>query len=330
MLAITILLLHTGLPSLVHATSPSNDEVLQHLMPQLMQYMDPKSLLPYLQKYSLVSQDDVDYIMNPLRTEDERRQRIVTRSPIRDPEAFDRFVKCLAEEPEHTGHKYLTRRLREAIERKRQHPFSKFPLPQPVNVTQSDYFSHAERLSSFRQQKSPPSTHVHGGLMQKSPPSTYVHGGRMQESPPSTYVHGGRMQESPPSTHVRGGRMQKSPPSTHVHGGRMQKSPPSTHVHGGRMQRRSSEQLERSTIHYFMERTSSMRERQLDKQPAKLHRQHSASAADRTKSPSCTTTPPPWESKPLTSCHKRSESDTSSIYGALKEEVSLLVNSVRL
>ncbi len=110
---------------LVPAASPLQEEVLDYLMPQLMQYMNPQALLPYLQRNSLVSEEDIDYICNPLRTDLERRQRIITRSPYRDPEAFDRFVLCLAEEPEHTGHKYLTRRLREAIQRKRQSPFSK-------------------------------------------------------------------------------------------------------------------------------------------------------------------------------------------------------------
>ncbi len=107
------------------AASPLQEEVLDYLMPQLMQYMNPQALLPYLQRHRLVTGEDVDYICNPLRTDLERRQRIVAKAPYRDPDAFDRFVQCLEEEPQHTGHKYLTRRLREAVQKKRQSPFSR-------------------------------------------------------------------------------------------------------------------------------------------------------------------------------------------------------------
>ena len=85
-------------------------------------------LFPYLQHNSLLSNDDVDYICNPRRTENERRRRIIISAPCRDPDAFDRFVECLSVEHSHSGHAYLARRMREAIEKKRENPFSKIKV----------------------------------------------------------------------------------------------------------------------------------------------------------------------------------------------------------
>ena len=46
-------------------------------------------------------------------------------APCHDHNAFDRFVDCLSIEHSHSGHAYLAKRIREAIKRKRENPFSK-------------------------------------------------------------------------------------------------------------------------------------------------------------------------------------------------------------
>ena len=94
-----------------------------------MQHIDSIKLFPYLQRNSLLSDDDMEYICNPRRTENERRRRIIISAPCRDPDAFDRFVDCLSVERSHPGHTFLSKRMREAIKKKRENPFSK-TLPQ--------------------------------------------------------------------------------------------------------------------------------------------------------------------------------------------------------
>ena len=61
------------------------------------------------------------YLTNAHRTDKEKRRRILACAPSND---FDRFVECLFAEKNDSGHVYLTRRLREAIEKKRNNPFS--------------------------------------------------------------------------------------------------------------------------------------------------------------------------------------------------------------
>ena len=39
---------------------------------------------------------------------------------------MDRLIDCLSVEKSHSGHKYLARRLREAVEKKKQHPDSEW------------------------------------------------------------------------------------------------------------------------------------------------------------------------------------------------------------
>lgn len=99
--------------------------MFEYFAPQLMQHMDPMSLHPYLLRHGLVSREDVDYICNPHRTDRERRSRILHAVPYTDPQAFQYFLQSLSEEPDHAGHKYLAKSLREALEKKRQNPYSK-------------------------------------------------------------------------------------------------------------------------------------------------------------------------------------------------------------
>ena len=89
-----------------------------------MQHIDSIKLFPYLQRNSLLSDDDMEYICNPRRTENERRRRIIISAPCRDPDAFDRFVDCLSVERSHPGHTFLAKRMKEAIKKKRENPFS--------------------------------------------------------------------------------------------------------------------------------------------------------------------------------------------------------------
>ena len=100
----------------------------------LLQHIDSIKLFPYLQRNNLLSDDDVDYISNPRRTENERKRRIIISAPCSDPDAFDRFIDCLSVERSHSGHAYLAKRMREAIKKKRENPFSKMRVCEALRV----------------------------------------------------------------------------------------------------------------------------------------------------------------------------------------------------
>ena len=83
-------------------------------------------LLPHLKQYNLLGDEDIDYIYNPNNTERDKIKRILHTVPFRDTsDAFEKFVKCFEADGDHEAHTYLARRLREAMEMKRQAPFSK-------------------------------------------------------------------------------------------------------------------------------------------------------------------------------------------------------------
>lgn len=82
--------------------------------------MNPAELLPHLKERNLLSDEDIKYLISP-HTEKEKRRRILACAPSCD---FNLFVESIFSEKNDSGHIYLSRRLREAIEKKRNNPFS--------------------------------------------------------------------------------------------------------------------------------------------------------------------------------------------------------------
>ena len=104
---------HTHIHTRTH-TAMSEREVLDKLMPELVQYTNPLILLPYLQRHRLVNPDDAERIIQPAKIDRERTQIIVD-NVVKNPEGLHDFIQCLQEEPDHPGHSYLATRLRCAI-----------------------------------------------------------------------------------------------------------------------------------------------------------------------------------------------------------------------
>lgn len=83
-------------------------------------------LLPHLQRFNLLSDDEIDYIYNPKHSEKDKVKKILRSAPSKHGDAFDLFVECFEADKEHQAHLYLAKRLREAVEKKRLYPFSMF------------------------------------------------------------------------------------------------------------------------------------------------------------------------------------------------------------
>ena len=62
------------------------------------------------------------YISSPQRTDEERKEKILCALAIQDADVTERLVECLAGDSAYSNHRYMARKLREAIERKKQHP----------------------------------------------------------------------------------------------------------------------------------------------------------------------------------------------------------------
>ncbi len=79
-------------------------------------------IVPLLSQYNLLNGDDLKYLSHPFRTEKEKKKRILASAPATD---FELFVEVISSEKTDSGHVYLARRVREALEKKRSNPFSK-------------------------------------------------------------------------------------------------------------------------------------------------------------------------------------------------------------
>ncbi|XP_064390018.1 mucin-2-like isoform X3 [Halichondria panicea] len=122
-----------------HSMSSANQDILNYLRPQLMQYLNPVVIIPLLSQYNLLKGDDLKYLSHPFRTEKEKKKRIIASAPATD---FELFVEAISSEKTDSGHVYLARRIREALEKKRSNPFSTSHLNTPP--------PSPERLSSLR------------------------------------------------------------------------------------------------------------------------------------------------------------------------------------
>ena len=95
-------------------TALSEQHVLDELMPELIQYIDPLTLLPYLQRHHLVTPETAQKIEHPNKI-DAERTRLIVNSVRNNPKGLHIFLQCLQEEPSHPGHSYLARSLQFAI-----------------------------------------------------------------------------------------------------------------------------------------------------------------------------------------------------------------------
>ena len=81
--------------------------------------------IKFIKRYDIsLSHYFLDYIESPHRSDGDRKDRILSAILLQEGDSVDRLIDCLSVEKSHSGHKYLARRLREAVEKKKQHPDS--------------------------------------------------------------------------------------------------------------------------------------------------------------------------------------------------------------
>lgn len=84
-------------------------KVLLHMhSPELAQYIKLESLLPYMNKYLLLTDSENDELLNMVINERTRVLKLLHFLKGKGPEGFQRFLRALDEEPEHLGHKELS------------------------------------------------------------------------------------------------------------------------------------------------------------------------------------------------------------------------------
>ena len=82
-------------------------KLLQKCSCELMRSLNVDSLLPYLQREQLVTHQEFVHLIHPNRTNYEKKQFLLSILPSKGENAYKRFICCLSEDTEHTGHAYL-------------------------------------------------------------------------------------------------------------------------------------------------------------------------------------------------------------------------------
>ena len=94
-----------------HARSATKREILNHHYSDFMHYINVRQLLHRLIPKRLLTSEEVDYLSNSTRTEQECIRYLLEVIPRKGPNAFDLFVTSLSEEKDHRGHQYLAKKL---------------------------------------------------------------------------------------------------------------------------------------------------------------------------------------------------------------------------
>ena len=100
----------------VHLIGRSNqfEELLMKYNSELMKSLNVNSLLPHLQCEQLLTSAEVDFLISTQKTNYDKKQYLLSILPSKGENAYERFVRCLSQDTEHSGHADLVKKLTRA------------------------------------------------------------------------------------------------------------------------------------------------------------------------------------------------------------------------
>ncbi len=90
-------------------------ELLQETSYELLGSLNIDSLLPHLQKERLLTHEEFEALIHPLKTGLEKKNILLSILPSKGEHAYDRFLTCLTNSDDHSGHSYLVKLLTSII-----------------------------------------------------------------------------------------------------------------------------------------------------------------------------------------------------------------------
>ena len=96
-----------------HIPAPSTMKILLRLNPELVKYIDFVTLLPYLNKYEILTTGERQFLNDDRKQHEKRVSNLLEYLEKKNDETVDAFVRAMNEEPSHNGHKELCRLLKE-------------------------------------------------------------------------------------------------------------------------------------------------------------------------------------------------------------------------
>ena len=100
-------------PSLDITPTSSLMDIIYQLYPQMIQYINMVSLIPYLNKYGILTAEERHYLNNNHKSPTEKVNYLLQYLESKNEETVKNFLKALKEAREHSGHTELCRLLRE-------------------------------------------------------------------------------------------------------------------------------------------------------------------------------------------------------------------------
>lgn len=90
------------------------DGVLSSLYSQICA-INIRAILPFLIEQNLITPDEREYLMNALHLDADKINKLMMSLPKKGPDALDKFILCLDDSSDGTGHDALAKRIRKAI-----------------------------------------------------------------------------------------------------------------------------------------------------------------------------------------------------------------------
>ena len=76
-----------------------------------MRSLNVNSLLPHLQCEDLLTSEELDFLVSIHKTNFDKKQFLLSILPSKGENAYKRFVRCLSQDTEHSGHADLVKML---------------------------------------------------------------------------------------------------------------------------------------------------------------------------------------------------------------------------
>ena len=94
--------------------TPSTMDIIYQLNPQMNKYINMVSLIPYLNKYGILTSEERFYLNNSSKSPSEKVNYLLQYLERKGEETVQKFLKALKDEREHSGHVELCRLLKQA------------------------------------------------------------------------------------------------------------------------------------------------------------------------------------------------------------------------
>lgn len=89
-------------------------DIIYQLNPQMNKYINMVSLIPYLNKYGILTSEERFYLNNNSKSPTEKVNYLLQYLEHKGEETVQKFLQALKDEREHSGHVELCRLLKQA------------------------------------------------------------------------------------------------------------------------------------------------------------------------------------------------------------------------